>query len=132
MLNKPNEVTAKHILVYGTLKSDQHNHVLIKDATRFVGKVRVPGYDLFKLGWYPGIRPNPQNKEGVECELYEFNGDKKTLDSVDYYEGFIETEPEISLFLRKEIEIDGDKAYIYEYGHDPNERALKIEGGVWE
>lgn len=123
----------KHILVYGTLKSGQCNHSLITDAgAQKVATIRVPGYDLFKLGWYPGIRPNPQNKVGVECELHEFDGTREALNKLDYYEGFIETEPDLSLFLRREVEVDGVQAYIYEYGRDPGDRAVPIENGVWE
>lgn len=123
----------KHILVYGTLRSGQCNHSLMKDAgATQVTTVRVPGYDLYKLGWYPGIRPNPQNKVGVECELYEFDGSRENLNKLDYYEGFIETEPEMSLFLREKVNVNGTDAYVYEYGRDPGGRAVKIEDGVWE
>jgi gamma-glutamylcyclotransferase (GGCT)/AIG2-like uncharacterized protein YtfP len=125
-----------HILVYGTLKSGHHNHVLLKDAqAEFVGNVRVPGYDLYHLGGYPGIRQNPQNKEGVECELYEIGENKDTLRRLDWLEGYVENQPDDSLFVRREIETTGPKgftnAYIYEYGHDPSGRAKVIENGVW-
>lgn len=121
----------KHILVYGSLKAGQCNHDLLKDDVDFVGKVRVPGFDLYNLGWYPGIRENPENKQGVECELYQLKNEE-VIKKADYYEGYVEDDHAISLFVRKEVEIpDGPKAYVYEYNRDPHNKALKIEEGVW-
>lgn len=118
-----------NILVYGTLKSGQHNNALLGDA-KLTGTVRVPGYDLYHLGWYPGIRPNPDNQLGVECEMYEL-ADPEQIHQTDYYEGYYPDEEEISLFVRKEVEVNGKQAFIYQYNRDPHGTAFKIEEGVW-
>lgn len=123
----------KHVLVYGTLKSGQSNHNLLQQDAQanYVATTRVPGYDLYHLGGYPGIRQNPQNKQGVECELYELSKPEKVVESLDWLEGYYADHPEACLFFRREVFVDGVKAYIYEYGHDPKGRAKVIEEGVW-
>lgn len=120
----------KHILVYGSLKRGQPSNFLMRDVGAFMGEVRVKGYDLHKAGWYPGIRRNDDNKEGVLCELYALKDDA-SLDKLDAYEGYVEEAPEHSLFLREKVQVnDGPEAYIYTYNREPNPDS-QVKDGVW-
>ncbi len=104
---------------------------MLRGKTEFVGKVRLPGYNLYRCGWYPGIRPNPDNREGVECELYAVT-DESVMERLDGYEGYDESRPEDSLFVRKEVQIaDGPAAFIYEYNSPLGEDRI-VPSGIWE
>lgn len=104
---------------------------MLKDKTDFVGKVRLPGYDLYRCGWYPGIRSNPDNREGVECELYAIK-DESVMETLDTYEGYREDDPISSLFVRKEVQIvDGPVASIYEYNYELRPDRI-VASGIWE
>ncbi len=119
----------KNILVYGSLKRGRENNQLLARDAEFVETVRLPGFDLFKVGWYPGIRPNPANAEGVECELYTITGDA-ALPRLDNYEGYLEGEPEHSLFVRKEVTVNGVSAYVYEYNRETRPDNI-VPSGQW-
>lgn len=104
----------KHkIAVYGTLRPNRGKTVLVEGA-------------LFDLGWYPGIRLGAEGQ--VVCEIIE--ADDVELRRLDAYEGFNPDHPADSLYLREEIEIEGEKTFIYVFnqsfdGFEP------IKNGDW-
>ena len=120
------------ILVYGTLRQGFGAHGALKGA-KFVKNVRVPGYDMVNCGGFPGIYPNPENQEGIEGELYE-DVDAATLEHLDHYEGYREANPDRSHYLRKEIEVAGDKVFIYELNPKQANRAWyqAVPSGDWK
>lgn len=100
------------ILVYGTLRSGFGAHRKLTGA-EYQGDARVPGYDMINLGGFPGIIPNPDNKDGIVGEVYDGVG-PEMLTELDYYEGYREDKQDTSFYLRKEIDVGGDKVLIYE------------------
>jgi gamma-glutamylcyclotransferase (GGCT)/AIG2-like uncharacterized protein YtfP len=122
----------KRILVYGSLRRGQQAHRFLRNTT-FVEEVRVPGYDLFALGWYPGIKPNPDNKEGIVGEVFELaDGDDETVRNLDAFEGYNPKHEEMSLFVRKEVAVNGQPTMLYEYNRNTDAPlAKRVETGDW-
>jgi gamma-glutamylcyclotransferase (GGCT)/AIG2-like uncharacterized protein YtfP len=119
----------KQILVYGSLRKGQGANYMLRGC-EFVEEVRLPGYDLFNLVWYPGIKQNVDNKEGVVGEVYRLpDDDKHTLAGLDLYEGYVEFDPPSSLFLREEVLVNGEPTFVYTYnGKNVGD---KIPSGDW-
>ena len=103
------------LAVYGTLRLKNRANEFLKGAT-FSGETRVPGFDMYNLGGFPGVIPNPDNKEGVVCEIFE-NVDADTLRHLDVYEGYYPTSNRNSNFVRKEIEVEGKPTELYVFNH---------------
>ncbi|WP_457756118.1 gamma-glutamylcyclotransferase family protein [Thermodesulfatator indicus] len=111
------------VFVYGTLKKGFRLHRYLKDA-KFLGKACLSGYDMYDLGWYPGIVPGPGTVYG---EVYEI--DLKTLFILD------EVEDEGQEYERKILPVkleDGKvvHAFVYVY-KGPVENKLKVKDGLW-
>lgn len=127
---------AKRILVYGTLrKGHAPNRELVIRRAEFKGEVRVPGYDMYKLGWFPGAKENPDNKDGIVGELYEIpdNMVEEVTKHLDYYEGYLPDNHKQSLFLRTEVNVQGEPAtmYLYNGKTEDLEFVEKIPSGDW-
>lgn len=105
------------LFVYGSLRRGQQANSALRSAT-FVKQTRLPGFDLYALTWFPGVKENPNNREGVVGEIYE-DVDDDLLLQLDYYEGYNRHAPERSLFLRKEVEVEGKPTVIYEFNRNP-------------
>jgi gamma-glutamylcyclotransferase (GGCT)/AIG2-like uncharacterized protein YtfP len=125
----------KRLLVYGSLRRGHraHRSLEIRHA-QFIKEVRVPGFDLLALGWYPGIKANPENKDGFLGELYAIPDHlwDELIQHLDYYEGYFPDNLERSLFLRTEIEIEGHPTTVYTYnGKTNNELVVKVQSGDW-
>jgi len=121
------------LLVYGSLRRNQRAHRFLRDCT-FVEEVRVPGYDMFKLGWYPGVMPNPENKEGIVGEVFTIPDHlaEGLFDDLDSYEGYRPAHPEQSLFLREEVEVQGEPTTMYVYnGRADWQGVNKVQDGDW-
>ena len=100
-----------NIFVYGTLMRGKSAHKYLAKA-RFLGSGSLRNYALYRISWFPGIRP----KEGYEVlgEVYEIM--TEDLPAMDAYEG------EGELYHRRKVTIvmeDGSMkkawAYIYAY-----------------
>lgn len=125
----------KRIAVYGSLRRGEQANRALRDC-KFLNEVRVPGFDLFALTWFPGIRENPKNKEGVVVELFELpENNEGLIQHLDHYEGFNRRDPERSLFVRKEIEVNGEPTLIYVFNKNPYDAfgtsARVVPGGDW-
>jgi gamma-glutamylaminecyclotransferase len=73
------------LFVYGTLKRGCSNHAILA-GQEFVGPARTqPGYRLFDLGGYPGIVAMPDDREGVNGEIWSV--DAEALARLDAFEG---------------------------------------------
>jgi gamma-glutamylcyclotransferase (GGCT)/AIG2-like uncharacterized protein YtfP len=125
------------IVVYGSLREKQPAAGTLHKCKK-LGEVRLPGYDMYALTWFPGVVPNPDNKEGVVCELYE-GVDDKLLSHLDCYEGYFPHNLERSLFRREEVEVVGPEgftnAYLYVFNRNPYEAfgtsARVVRSGDW-
>lgn len=95
------------LYVYGTLRPGK------AEIYRVVGS-------LYDLGWFPGIKLDGANE--VICERIEITD----WDAVDRYEGFMPSEPENSLYIRRPF-MDG---FIYEYNQEAH-RAQRVVTGDW-
>ena len=73
------------LFVYGTLKRGCSNHAQLADQ-RFVGEARTaPGFQLYDLGGYPAIVPDPEDRAGVTGEIWSVDDD--ALHRLDLFEG---------------------------------------------
>ena len=76
-----------HLFVYGTLKSTFQNKFarrLAREAT-LLGPARMAGR-LFRIRWYPGLRPARESTDWVTGELYRLRMPQRTLAALDRYE----------------------------------------------
>jgi gamma-glutamylcyclotransferase (GGCT)/AIG2-like uncharacterized protein YtfP len=123
----------KRILVYGTLRRKPYGNAPLMRGANFVGEVTIPGYDMYNLGAFPGIKPNPSNAVGIVTEMYEIPDDiaDDLIKHLDYYEGYREGD-EASLYLREEIKINDIPADIYVYNRTTDEKWVEhIPSGNW-
>lgn len=121
----------KQILVYGSLRQGfpLHGH-LERAGAEFIEKTKLPGFDLYAVTWYPGIKKNPDNKKGVVGELYKIPNDD-FIKNLDYVEGYVEKDPSRSLFIREEVEVNGEPTYVYVYNGRVGDE-IKVQSGDWE
>jgi hypothetical protein len=106
---------------------------LVVNHAKFIEEVRVPGFDLLNLGWFPGIVENPQNKEGFIGELYEVPNHlwDEFIKQLDYYEGYYPDNRHPSLFVRKEVEVNGEPTTVYAYNGLTDVFGKTVASGDW-
>jgi gamma-glutamylcyclotransferase (GGCT)/AIG2-like uncharacterized protein YtfP len=77
-----------YLFVYGTLKSGFRNRYArrLRREARLLGPARMPGR-LYRICWYPGMRPPRDPEDFVNGELYKLRQPLKTLAVLDAYEG---------------------------------------------
>lgn len=76
------------VFVYGTLKRGGSNHRFLA-GQRFVGPARTsPGLTLYAIGDYPGMVRAPEDRAGVDGEIWEV--DRACLAQLDELEGLDE------------------------------------------
>ena len=119
------------LLVYGTLRRFHHNHKALglDESLEFISDVRLRGYSLYNLGWFPGVIPNLSGS--VACELYRVTN-HDIFRYIDQYEGFDPRSLKDSMFVRKNVTLDdGTEAQIYVYNGsvDPTDEVLT---GDWK
>lgn len=126
----------EHIYVYGTLRRGQGacRTFGLEEHCEFVGTFEFPDAVMFGLGGFPGIHLTdqdlgPDTPRGIVGDLFKVN-DPALLGHLDRYEGYDPMDPKHSLYLRKEIEVNGIPAYVYEYNHSSAGRRF-ITGGDW-
>ena len=90
------------VFVYGTLREGGSNHRLLKSAKK-IGEAVATG-EMFMGPGYPFAYFAPEfQPEGpyILGELYSV--DERTLERLDALEGYDETHPEMSHYIRREI-----------------------------
>ncbi len=93
------------VFVYGTLlKGNSREHVL-KDS-HFLGLDELEGFQMFDLGYYPGIIAKQNNK--VKGEVYQIN--HQVLRELDIIEGVGQLYNRMTVNLKS-----GQQAYTYVY-----------------
>lgn len=116
------------LLVYGTLKSDHHNNLHLGPEAKLIEKVRVPGYTMYELGWFPGVGENAADEEGILCELWEVPASSRQR--LDRYEGYYPNNPAGSLYIRKLCPYVPDaEIYVYQGAVD---RCPVVPNGDWQ
>lgn len=100
------------LFVYGTLLQGLGLHEALAESD-YMGPALVRA-DLFDLGAFPGIR---EGSGEVVGEVYEVS--PETLARVDQIEGYAETRPAESLFLREQVTVRflaaGETADVFAY-----------------
>lgn len=117
------------VAVYGTLRYGAAANGFMKGA-RYIGKDKIPAR-LYNLGWYPGIKIDPE--QATVVDVYEFDGDGQDfLPTIDRYEGFVPSQPRESLFRRVKTLLNdrNDEVFVYEYCFDVHEDT-QIKSGDW-
>lgn len=101
----------KKLYVYGTLRPGQ-----VANVAKGRGK-------MVNLGGFPGV---VLDENGPEFTCESILVDDKTLASLDQYEGYRESDPVGSLYVRKPF-LDGE---IYEFNRSGDSHEV-VESGDW-
>lgn len=99
-------VTSEIIFVYGTLLHGNSNHENYLSGAKYMGEAVLPGYALYNLGGYPGIK----TKKGdlVKGEVYTV--DRETLNRINHLEN------EGTLYSLEEVSVEMDGEMIHYVG----------------
>jgi gamma-glutamylcyclotransferase (GGCT)/AIG2-like uncharacterized protein YtfP len=111
------------LFVYGTLKRDQRNHGLMREARFLSEAVTAPEYTLLDLGPFPGMIPG--GTTAVRGELYEVG--PELLARLDRHEGVPR------FYSREEILLECG-TYVESYLLVDSDRCLKgviVSRGCW-
>ena len=125
----------RHVFFYGTLMAgfDRRQRAGIDSQLEYVGRGRIAAA-LFDLGLYPAAVPAPDGH--VWGELYGVRSDADAgavFSVLDEIEGYSESSPDQSLYLRREAPVTLDTgvvltAWVYFY-NAPLGRAPRIASG---
>lgn len=123
------------LFLYGTLlpgETPAEAEDLVNDLRR-VGSASVRGR-LYDLGDYPGAIFDPASATWIHGEIFEVPDDD-TLQAIDRYEEFDESNPETSTFVRAKLPVrlrDGRdvESWVYVYNRDPGDAPL-VAGGIY-
>lgn len=100
------------ILVYGTLKKNCSNHHFMFKS-KYIKNTKIKGsLYLKKDRYFPHLIL--EGEDLIECEIYEVS--ENCLAYLDRLEGHP------TFFKRKEIEVENEKMFIYEYILQKNEK----------
>lgn len=114
------------VFVYGTLRKNYGNNVLLHSAT-FIGNATCNG-TMYSFGHFPYVCLSEQDKL-VYGEVYEV--DEDTLARLDRLEGHNEDNKESSFYDRTLVHTSIGDAFIYHIEYRDNTKGLKVESGDW-
>lgn len=131
LIQKINAGLPAFVAVYGTLKKRGNNHRVMGES-RLIGEAVVPGFDMFKLGGFPGVRPGDGS---VLVEVYQVTNttDARRIYSLEGYNG-IRGDSDNTFYDTQgiDVQIGGhnfeSEIFIYQGRCDPKQ---KVEDGVW-
>lgn len=87
------------IFVYGTLMKNMRNHYYLEDST-YMGETEISGYEMYDLGYYPGI---VKGNGIIKGEVYEVTEDvMKKIDILEN-EGILYLKKRRKYFIWKSI-----------------------------
>lgn len=116
------------VFVYGTLKRNEGNHRLLKDA-KFVCEDSIKGYTLFDLFYgFPCVVKMDLKNNYIYGEVYEI--DSEILKSLDMLEGYTEGSPNNHYERVEEVTLNGYKVYLYRYENFP-QQGIHVKDGAW-
>ena len=125
----PDPTTAdgkQRVVIYGSLKSGERNHALLKPA-RFLGEDELTTLTLYDIGPYPGARQEPSR--GVIVEVYAIP--RPRLNALDAFEDYRPGVPTASLYVRDTIDTRFGAAWVYLYNRSVS-GLPSIDNGRWE
>ena len=101
-----NDDYSVNVFVYGTLKSGEANHGVMKSADgEFIAATKLPGYYMVNTPWYPFAAKSDNENDYIEGELYKVPMEK--LHILDTLEGYPQ------LYDRDVVEVKGMDAFVY-------------------
>jgi gamma-glutamylaminecyclotransferase len=108
------------VFVYGTLRSSEVNHHLLKKA-RYCGPfITQPHYKMFDMGAYPGVVRRGRTR--IHGEVYEV--DSRQMADLDQLEGYP------TAYTRRLIRTPWGRAWIYLIRDSHKDRPI-ISSGIW-
>tara|TARA_R110001632_G_scaffold188482_4_gene308935 strand:- start:12339 stop:12722 length:384 start_codon:yes stop_codon:yes gene_type:complete len=112
------------VAVYGSLREGFGNHRILEGSDK-LGTHWVPGYEMFSLGAFPGVR---KGNTHVFTEVYEVDAD--TMRRLDILEGY-GGESEANFYDRTEVNTPYGDAFMYTLeGHRYKQSEL-VDSGNW-
>lgn len=112
------------VAVYGSLRKGFGNHRLLEGCKQ-LGNHWVPGFEMFSLGAFPGIRKGHSH---IFTEVYEVDDD--TLKRLDLLEGYRGVE-EMNFYNRIEVDTPYGDAKMYTLEGAQYQDNPVVEGGNW-
>lgn len=114
-------VNNNYLFVYGTLKRGRVRHeILIEENAEFVDEAVLEGYNLYDIGYYPGI---VEGSGKVYGEVYKVSD--KLIEILDAIEGV-----ERNLFKRKILPVElmsqKTKLYVFVYVFQRKTKYLQL------
>lgn len=103
MTNDVNEVLRK-VFVYGTLRSEQTNHMVIEWAANDIQVAELDGYAMYGSG-VPHIVPNPNYRVIGELVTLDDAAYDEAMQGLDMLEGFRPGRPDYSMYVREAVEV---------------------------
>ena len=117
-----------YLFVYGTLKSTFRNRYArqLRRKALLAGRATMPGR-LYRVRWYPGMRPPRASGDVVTGELFRLRQPAKMLEVLDEYEENYRRE------LRRATLETGRSfpAWVYIYRHRRPEDSY-VASGEWQ
>lgn len=121
------------LFVYGTLM-DRMEQIAPGSKLLSEAPIQLRNYDMFDLGWFPGVMRSPWNGRAIQGLIYQV----PDFDNADRYEGYDVNNLNQSLYIRNRIpadslpgDMDKQQIYIYEYNGHPSREQI-IADGVWK
>ncbi len=110
------------LAVYGTLKRNEPNHLVIMDSAEYLGQETISGWRMYDLGAFPAVVPSLDQEDSVLVEVYQVDD----LRGTDRLEGYPH------LYDRIQVPTQKGDAWLY-YMHTPPKLARsRITSGIWE
>ena len=113
----------KPLFVYGTLRDFHPNSKRfgLSGSCELYRDVKLPGFDLFNLGWFPGIKPGAGTVVG---DVFFVPDD--TYPALDSYEGVP------NLYTRQTVTLESlGEVQVYVYNGQPPVGS-QVESGDWK
>ena len=116
-----------YLFVYGTLKSGFRNRFArrLRREARLLGRAHMPGR-LYRIRWYPGMRPPRESKDLITGELYKLRQPTKTLKALDEWEQNYRRERQRATLETGQVL----RAWVYTYRERRPEYCL-VASGEW-
>jgi len=118
-------VAMNKVAVYGSLREGFGNHRILEGSEK-LGTHWVPGYEMFSLGAFPGVRKGHTH---VFTEVYEV--DNKTMERLDRLEGY-SGKSETNFYDRTTVSTPHGDAYMYTLENYRYADSDLVESGNWK
>lgn len=115
--------------VYGTLRLNQGNYErILKNNSKHIKTINIPGFEMFSLGGFPGIKRSSNENSTIVADLFEVScpETKRRLDILEGYNKGTDS----GMYLRRKVKLHNEEdceIYIWNY----EDRGTFIENGDW-